>query len=391
MKILLVNDYGTATGGAELQMLRLREGLRERGHDARLFSSTASLVPAPVRSEFTCFGTTSAWQPLSSTLNFSAARRLERALDSFRPDVVHVRMFLWQLSPLILGPLTNYPAIYQTATYKCICPKGTKLLNDGTPCERSAGWACLSSGCLTPQTWLPQMLQRRLFRERRGVFQRIIALSQRMKTILEADGIRPVEVIHNGVPALAARPPLGGRPVLGYAGRLSAEKGLPMLLCAFAKVRRDVPQAELWLAGEGPERARLEALAASRGLVDCVRFFGHLTREEMELQFQSVWVQAIPSLWDEPFGNVATEAMMRGTAVISSNTGGLAEILADPAAAILLSPRDEAAWAQAVTQMLANRERAEAMGQAGRARALAHFSEAVCLDKFEALYRELGA
>ena len=116
MKILLVHDYGTRTGGAELQMLALRKGLRARGHDVRLFSSNVPLAGGTVIADETCYGHSGTrWQAVSQTLNVSAYRRLRALLRTFRPDVVHVRMFLSQLSPLILPLLRNIPAIYHVA------------------------------------------------------------------------------------------------------------------------------------------------------------------------------------------------------------------------------------------------------------------------------------
>ncbi|MGB3650254.1 MAG: glycosyltransferase family 4 protein [Rivularia sp. (in: cyanobacteria)] len=124
MKILLLNDVGTATGGAETQMLSLRDNLRSLSHDVRLFSSEAKPVAdSPLLSEYSCFGTNSLFQVVSQTANVSAYVNLRRALDEFQPDVVHVRMFMWQLSPLILPLLKNVPCLYQTAVYKAICPR----------------------------------------------------------------------------------------------------------------------------------------------------------------------------------------------------------------------------------------------------------------------------
>ncbi|QYO65091.1 glycosyltransferase [Leptolyngbya sp. 7M] len=144
MRILLLHDYGTATGGAELQMLSLRRGLRERGHEVRLLTSRAQIVAnSPLLADYNCFGTTGKLQVLSQTINPSAYWALRRALEEFQPDVVHVRMFMWQLSPLILPLLKNIPCLYQTAVYKAICPLGTKVLPDGRACSFTAGRACL--------------------------------------------------------------------------------------------------------------------------------------------------------------------------------------------------------------------------------------------------------
>jgi glycosyltransferase involved in cell wall biosynthesis len=389
VRVLLVHDYGTATGGAELQMLALRDGLRARGHDVRLFASRARHVPSEVVADHTCYGTTGRLQVLTQTVNPSAVRQLARVLREFRPDVVHVRMMLWQLSPAILPLLRGVPCLYQAAVYKAVCPRGTKLLPDGTACRDRAGTACLRNGCLTVQSWVPLMLQRALWNRWRGVFDRVVALSTVMRERLEAEGVAPVRVVHNGVPERAARPPLAGPPLAAYAGRLAPEKGVDVLLRAFARAAPSAGDARLLVLGDGPERERLTALAGALGVAGRVEFAGHLTRAAMERRLDAAWVQAVPSLWEEPFGNVTTEAMMRGTAVVASAVGGQRDIVDAPDAGFLVPPADDAALADALARLLGDRAAAERVGAAGRARALARFSEAACLDRFEALYDEI--
>ena len=389
MKVLLIHDYGTATGGAELQMLTLRKQLRERGHDARLFASTVSLIPAPFEAEYGCRGASGRKQAALQTMNPWARRELRRVLEDFRPDVVHVRMFLWQLSPAILPLLDGYPCLFHVATYKCICPTGFKLLPDQSQCKYPAGTACLRQRCVTPQTWVLSMTQLVLFRRWKRVFGATVALSHHMKAVLEENGLGPIKVIHNGVPARASRPPLAGNPVVGYAGRLSREKGVGVLLRAFASVRSRVPAVRLLIAGDGPDAGKLHGLAGSLGLEPSISWLGHLSRENMEREFERVWVQAAPSLWNEAFGNVATEAAMRGTAVVCTATGGLAEIVVDGTTGFHVPLGDEAQLAAALEKIVSNKQLAEEMGLAGRQRALAEFSENSSISKLLQLYESL--
>ncbi len=391
MKILLLHDYGTATGGAELQMLSLRQGLRDRGHQVRLLTSRAQMVESPLLSDDACFGTTSKLQVLSQVANPSAYLTLRQALRDFQPDVVHVRMFMWQLSPLILPLLRDLPCLYQTAVYKAICPLGTKVLPDGSSCEFAAGAACWRSGCLTAQSWLPLMLQRQLWLRWRSAFDRVVALSYGMKAKLEAEGISPVEVVHNGVPERPMRPALQDPPIVVFAGRLVPEKGVEGLLRAFAQVLPQIPQARLLIAGQGSEANFLQTLAAELGISDSVTWLGHLPFVEMERQFESAWVQVVPSQWEEPFGNVSTEAMMRGTAVIASAVGGQPEIVQDRVTGFLVSPGEVDAIAVPLLWLLRDRPLAEQVGQAGRQRALTHFSEAKRTDRFIDLYQQIRA
>jgi glycosyltransferase involved in cell wall biosynthesis len=391
MKILLLHDYGTPTGGAELQMLALRLGLRERGHDVRLLSSRAQLAPGPNVADYTCFGSTTRVQVLSQTANVSAYWQLRRALREFRPDVVHVRMFLWQLSPLILPLLMDVPSVYQVAVFKPICPIGSKLLPDGSPCHYPAGRICLRTGCMTHQTWTAMMVQRHLWLRWRRAFDRIVTISRAMQERLEAEGIAPVEVIYNGVPERPMRPPLNGPPTIAFAGRLVREKGIDVLLEATARLTPLFPDLRVLIAGAGPERERLMAQIERLRLAQHVTLLGHLSREALESCFDTAWVQAIPSRWEEPFGNVATEAMMRGTAVVASAFGGLAESVADGETGLLAPPGDIDALTTALRTVLNDRDLAERMGSAGRVRAHTLFSEDRCVDQFEQLYREISA
>ncbi len=109
----------------------------------------------------------------------------------------------------------------------------------------------------------------------------------------------------------------------------------------------------------------------------------------MEDAFSTAWVQAAPSTWEEPFGLVAAEGMMRGTAVVTTDSGGLAEQV-DPGVTGLTTPAgDVDALAAALRSILSDRDKAEAMGRAGRERALAHFTDDAVLDRFEDIYREI--
>ena len=390
MKILLLHDYGTASGGAELQMLSLRQGLSDRGHQVRLFASTALPVADHAQlADHTCFGTTSRLQTLTQAVNPSAFWQMRRVLREFQPDVVHIRMFLWQLSPLILPLLRSVPCIYQTAVYKAICPTGTKVLPDGSPCQVAPGRACLAAGCLTPQSWAALMVQYQLWQRWRGAIDQVVALSQGMKTQLEQAGLSPVEVIYNGVPMRAPRPALQDPPTVAYAGRLVPEKGVDVLLKAFAIARAQIPNAQLLIAGQGPEGEALKHLTQQLGLGDSVTWLGHVTPAQMEARFDRTWVQAVPSQWEEPFGNVTTEAMMRGTAVVASAVGAQPEILGGDSTGFLVPPGDVAAWGDRLTRLLQDRPLAETMGMSGRDRALTHFSEASCTDRFLALYQKL--
>lgn len=384
MRVLILNDYAEAAGGAERVTGLLRDGLRARGHDARLLASTASTGVAVGASEYPCFGTTSGARTLLRTVNPDAVRVLRRALADFRPDVVHVRMFMTQLSPAILPLLRRLPALYHAAWYESICPKGTKLLPDGRSCHRPAGIACRQEGCLSRRAWPALIAQQRAWRAL-DPFDTVVANSEFTRRRLAAAGVAPAYVIPNGVADAPPRPPLGDVPVVAYAGRLVAEKGVDVLVRAFAGARRAVPDASLWIFGSGPQRDRLERLAADCGAGDAVRFFGHLDATQLEEHLRRAWLQAVPSVWEEPFGLAAAEALSRGTAVVASDTGGLREVLAGGAGR-LVAPGAEGPLEAALTELLTDRERADALGARGREVARERLGADRFVERFLSLY-----
>ena len=381
MRVLLVNDYGGTGGGTEIQVGLLRDGLRERGHDVRVLASSAD---APHDAEYVCTGAAGRLRTPLQMANPSARRAIGRALEDFRPDVVHVRVFLTQLSPLLLAPLRGVPALLHAGWYREVCPKGTKLLPDRTVCELPAGIACLGEGCLPPHHWAAMMVQRRLHRAAHDAFDRVVANSENVARLLEQDGFGPATVVRNGVAPRDPRPPLAGPPVVAYAGRLTPEKGVDDLVEAVARCG---VRARLVVAGEGPEREALEALARSRG-VDAA-FTGPLPRDDVERLLDQAWVQALPGRWAEPFGNAAAEALMRGTALVASRTLGVAEILTEGEHSRLTTPADVDGLAAALTSLLSDRDGAERLGAAGRDLALRELTLDRSLDRIEALYGEL--
>lgn len=389
MKILLINDHGSPAGGAEVMTFTLSKELIARGHEVRIFSSTAMAIPGLSFADYYCFGTDNPkLRMLTQVLNPSAYERLRGVLKEFHPDVVHIRMFLWQLSPLILPLLKRFPTVYHVVTYKPVCPTGRKLLPCGTACRVDQGLNCFKNKCLSLPALGVSMMQHYFWSKWKKTIDTIIANSHFVAGELKKAGMENVEVIWNGVPVRPMRPPLSKKPLAVYAGRLSGEKGVDILIRAFEIVRRKVPEAELLIAGEGAGKKQLLQLCDRLKLNHSVHFLGHLSREDMEKRFESAWVQVVPSKWPEPFGIVATEGMMRGTAIVGSNTGGLAEIIQHEKTGFQVAPFDCQGLAEKLTLLLTDRDLAEQMGRQGRSFALEYFTTEVYTNQILNLYAQ---
>jgi glycosyltransferase involved in cell wall biosynthesis len=165
------------------------------------------------------------------------------------------------------------------------------------------------------------------------------------RELAEAD--IPSEVIHWPVPVPSAgfvrRP--AEHPVFVFCGRLDVEKGVALLLRAFARLHAENQSACLRIVGHGPERTNLERLAASLGIGDSVVFLGWLSPLQIEQHLHDAWCWLAPSLWAEPFGLVAAEAIVHGVPVIASASGGLSEIVENGVSGMLFPNNDEGALA----------------------------------------------
>lgn len=165
-----------------------------------------------------------------------------------------------------------------------------------------------------------------------------------------------------------------------FVGRLVATKGLDHLLRAMPST-----SAHLIICGKGPEMGRLKALASKLGLQDRVEFRGYVSEEERDELLDRCQAYVMPSLY-ESFGIAAAEAMSHGKPVICSAVGGLPEVVRD--AGVLVPPRDPAALAEAINQLLQDKERRKELGRKAHAYAQEYSWDSVAaktLDQYRSL------
>jgi len=199
---------------------------------------------------------------------------------------------------------------------------------------------------------------------------------------------KPVTVAPYGVDLREFRPrPREERSevAVGAVARLSKEKGLHYLLEAFAVVAGRHPQARLVLAGEGPERQRLERLAARLGLGRRVRFLGEVPHEQVPEVLQQLDIFAMPSTY-EGFGVAALEAEAMEVPVVASRIHGIPDVVLDGETGLLVPPRDRQALAAALDRLATDADLRHRLGQAGRAFVAEHYSWEENTAQMEALY-----
>jgi starch synthase len=234
----------------------------------------------------------------------------------------------------------------------------------------------------------------------------VIAVSNGMKsdilvTYPEVPADR-VHVIYNGIDADLYRPDPGrevlgrygidpGQPSVVFVGRVTRQKGLPVLLRA---AQQFDAAAQLVLCAGQADTAELQAevtglvegLRASRDGVILIP--GMLEKAEVIQILSHATVFVCPSEY-EPLGIVNLEAMACGCAVVASAVGGIPEVVEDGVTGLLVPPGDEAALAKAVNALIRDPARTAAFGESGRERAVAQFSWHSIAAQTAALYAQL--
>jgi alpha-maltose-1-phosphate synthase len=234
----------------------------------------------------------------------------------------------------------------------------------------------------------------------------VVAVSDGMKVdILSAYPEIPAErvrVIRNGIDTNEYRPDPQtgvlarygvdpGRPYVIFVGRITRQKGVPVLLRAASRLISDAQLVLLAGAADTPEQLAevtelVDGLRTSRSGVIWIPEM--LPKPEVIQLLTHATVFACPSIY-EPLGIVNLEAMACGTAVVGSRTGGIPEVVADGETGLLVPVGEPEPLADALNVLLRDPDRAEAMGQAGRKRAVSEFGWPAIAAQTADLYAEL--
>lgn len=177
-------------------------------------------------------------------------------------------------------------------------------------------------------------------------------------------------------------------PVIGSVMRLSAQKAPLDFVQAAALIAREQPTAHFVVIGSGPLHDEVAAAVTTAGLAERFRLVG--ARHDVPYLLGAFDVFALSSLW-EGLPIVYAEASAAGLPIAGTEVAGAAELVRDGVTGQLTPPGDPAALARSVSGLLADPERARAMGEAGQARVRhAGFSVAEVVACYEALYAELA-
>jgi len=408
VRVLHVNKFLHRRGGAEAHVLDLAAAQRDCGHDVELWGMAspedppdlplAGVMAPHVQLEPPPPGTAARLRAAAGTVwSVRAQRAMTAALHRFPADVVHCHNIYHQLSPSVLRPVQRSGArcVMTLHDYKLVCPS-YQMLAGGRPCQ-----GCVRPGVAGPLQALRHRckggslgasavvaLESALHRGL-GAYDAVDAFvspSRFLAGVLARAGVGRgrVHVVRNPAPVVPpdVLVPAGRRRDVVVACRLSAEKGVDVLLRAVAGVPGP---HRLHVAGEGPARADLEALAA-RVAPGRVVFHGRLPGEDVRALVAGAVAAVVPSRWYENAPLSVTEALAAGVPAVVTDLGGAPELVRDGVDGLVVPPERPDALAGALSRLLADPARAARMGARGRERVLVEHDPARHVRLLDAVY-----
>jgi glycosyltransferase involved in cell wall biosynthesis len=376
VSIISHNYFPYPGGGAERQAQRIAETLAARGWRMQILTKQVEGAPR------------------QETLNGVQVRRLWASMIPKTQSALLTLSFLYRL---LLAPRGQ--VVHLNQMYREILPALLARRLRGSPIvvrlACGGAYGDVARLLTKPDGRLMLRLSRRA--------DAIISLSQQITQELLEQGFdreRIVEIpngvdIHRFAPVNAAEKtrlrrelglPQEGQLVI-YTGRLHYQKGLDTLLRAWKEVCQTHPQAHLVLVGQGPEREKLETLAADLELGASLHFLGHVEPILPYVQASDVFV--LPSFF-EGLSNALLEAMACGLAVVTTNIGGTCEVIRPEVDGLLVEPGDVPALAASLGRVLEDAALAQRLGTEARKRVETHYTADLAVARYAAVYARLA-
>jgi len=404
MRILYCNKYNYPFSGTEVYLFEAMELMRSRGHEVALFSMADARGKAtPYDRHFmphTDFKKQDGWfhkVGLAGHAIYSreARRRIRAMIAEFRPDVAHVRNIYHHLSPSILWELKaqKVPVVYHLNDFKVLCASYNMVLR-GEACEACKGgefWHALTKKCYPGWGARMTLVAEAYVHKWLGTYRKCVdcflAPSQFVRDKFVEHGWDPAKfaVLPHFQPVKEAGDRSAESAPLLYFGRLSPEKGVDDLLHAMQRL----PDLRLIVAGDGPERGRLEHLAGELGLAN-VEFAGHMRGAELERVIASSRFTVLPSHAYETLGKTILESYAEARAVVATDLGSRRELVQAGKTGLLYRTGDVEELTSAMRILSSQPELADQRGRAGGEEVRQRYTPEAHYEALVGLYERLA-
>ncbi|MBU1563816.1 glycosyltransferase family 4 protein [Patescibacteria group bacterium] len=364
MKILQINKFFFLKGGAERHFFDLAELLTKKGHQVSIWSTKHSQnFFWPQEELFAQYSDFSKRESLIKDLkkikrmfwNKEAKNRLEEVIKQEKPDIAHLHNIFSHFSPSIIYTLKkhNIPIVMTLHDYKMFCPN-YKFFSQEKLCfdclEKNNFRSCLSKKCIK-NSWSKSLIGyleskwQKDFLKLADKIDIFLAPTLFMKKQAIKSGIPVEKIIH--LPHFIdpeflkdlsyQKKSNSSEKYLLYAGRLSKEKGIDLLILSFLENLSKLSKWKLKIMGKGPEKIKLQKLAKGCKQIE---FLGKKKGQELkEIIFQAYLV-IVPSVWAENFPFSVLESFVFKKAVLAARIGGLPEMIKDKKTGLLFKPNN---------------------------------------------------
>ena len=405
MRVLYCNKYDYRFSGTESYLFELIDQIEQRGHETMLFTmahgSSAAFKGRAYRMPRVNFKDPRAgiWKKARlaahALYSRSARRSLGDCLGQFAPDVAHVRSIYHHLSPSILWECKRrgVPVLYHLNDFKIVCPSYNLVARGEAchSCRQGAFYHVVTEDCyaggrsravvLAAEAYLHRWLQ---------TYQKCIDLflapSEFVRSELMASGFAAdrIEVLPHFQTLPADEELRHEEGYLLYFGRLSAEKGVDELLRALVRM----PDTPVIIAGDGPERERLQAMTNELHL-GSVLFTGNVDRKALNNLIARSTFTLFPSHAYETLGKSILESYAFGRPVVASDLGSRREFVEHGVTGLLYRPGDREQLAHSIRFLFGRPDLIEKMGAIARARVKSNHDVEQHLEKLLAVYSRL--
>ena len=375
MRILLVNKFHYLRGGSEKYYFELAQLLKSKGHTVGFFSmkheENITTGDAEYFVEEIDLNTGSKLKALDVIYSHENKRLMAKALEEFKPDIVHINNFQRQLSASIIDAIKekNIPIVMTAHDLNPICPASIMLYN-GEVCDDciTKGYAqCIKKKCVKGSTLKSTLgVMEKKYYDIHKVFRKIdciISPSEFNKNQLVNGKLKYNEIValHNFVNESERNDYVLGDYAF-YLGRLSKEKGILNLIEAIG----DIPNAKLLIAGDGPERERIEAYISEHKLDGRITLLGYQNQDSIHKYITNSRFVVIPSICNENCPYSVLEAMEIGKPIVASRIGGIPELIADGENGYLYKADDINELKEKLTLLLYDDEKVNGFAQKSR-------------------------
>lgn len=390
MKVLMVHNHYQEPGGEDVVYEQERKLLESRGHEVVTYQRWNSelLAYSPLQR---------LRLPIKTIWAGDVYHEILSLVLKERPNIAHVHNTFVQISPSVFSACreAHVPVVQTLHNFRLMCPAAT-YFRDGQVCEecdefslwKSVRHACYRGSSSATATIALMLAVHRTARTWINGVAGYIALTEFSKRKFVDAGL-PADKIH--VKPNFVTPDPGQKDNLGdfavYVGRLSPEKGLQTLLCAWRQIRRPIT---LRIIGDGPMRTELER-TASRFNLSTVSFLGHQRHDLTQAMIKCARLLILPSECYENFPMAVVEAFSCGTPVICSRLGTMQEIVSDCETGMHFTPGTPEELAEKIHWAWDHPEQAQAMGRAARRDFEKKYTADINYKELMAIYKQVIA